>query len=134
MSLLGNFQTIAAETAAAVKGTRNAIAERKAFLSKKKLEYHITLNIDEPAKKVTFSDMLKESGAGLTSGDSDSVGFGFKKETFKTGVGGRQGSIQEQSTLFGKTYNYSFDFGAVRKKFEEAAQAAGFSFEYSFSG
>ena len=38
------------------------------------------------------------AGSGVSAGDS---GFGFKKETYKTGKGTREGSIEEQSTLFG---------------------------------
>ncbi|MHB1324864.1 MAG: hypothetical protein ACYC0L_01460 [Thermoleophilia bacterium] len=36
----------------------------------------------------------------LADGDM-SPGFGFKKETYKTGAGPREGTIEEQSTLFG---------------------------------
>jgi hypothetical protein len=42
-------------------------------------------------KEVRFTEMLKESGSGLSSGgfDHDSPsGFGFKKGTYKTGMGG----------------------------------------------
>ncbi|MHB8859036.1 MAG: hypothetical protein ACYC6Z_06085 [Thermoleophilia bacterium] len=91
------------------------IAERKAFLSKKKLEYIAKFRIDDATKTIRFSEMLKESGSGLSSGgggfDSGmSPGFGFKKETYRTGAGPREGTIEEQSSLFGKDYDYKFDF------------------------
>ena len=79
------------------------IAERKAFLSKKKLTYTAKFRIEEDSKTLKFTEMLAEKGSGLSSGggfDSDmgmSPGFGFKTETYKTGAGGREGSIQEQS-------------------------------------
>ena len=63
------------------------IAERKAFLSKKKLTYICRFKVDEPAKEVRFFEMLKESGFGVASGGCDgemSSGFGFKKETYNT--------------------------------------------------
>lgn len=44
----------------------------------------------------------------------------------------REGSIEEQSRLFGKEYTYTFDFAAVRKAIEAAVQAAGYSFLWKF--
>lgn len=115
------------------------IAERKAFLSKKKLTYSAKFRIDDESKTVKFTEMLAEKGSGLSSGgsfDGDmgmSPGFGFKAETYKTGMGGREGSIQEQSTLFGKDYTYNFDYAEVRKKFEDLAKANGYGFKYQIT-
>ena len=107
------------------------VAERKAFLSKKKLTYSAKFRIDDDKKELRFTEMLKEASSGMSSGDSDmSPGFGFKKETYKTGAGPREGSIEEQSTLFGKEYTYSFDFKTVRTCIEHAAVAAGYAFKY----
>lgn len=79
--------------------------------------------------------MLKESGSGLSSGgdfdNSMSAGFGFKASTYKTGPGGISGNIEEQSKLFGKGYNYSFDYGKIRNKFKELAEKNGYDFNYS---
>ena len=93
------------------------IAERKAFLTKKKLTYICRFKVDEPAKEVCFFEMLKESGFGVSGGggnDEMSSGFGFKKETYNTFGKERQGTIEEQSKLFGKDYSFKFDFGAFR--------------------
>lgn len=110
------------------------IAERKAFLSRKRLSYIFKVKIDDQAKIVKFFEMLKEAGSGLSSGggfDSDmSPGFGFKTESYNTTRGARQGTIEESSTLFGKTYQYKFDYGKVRKEIETAANADGYKFEY----
>ena len=106
------------------------IAERKAFLSKKKLTYICRFKVDEPAKEVRFFEMLKESGFGVSSGGGQtSPGFGFKKETYNTFGKERSGTIEEQSTLFGKDYSYSFDFGAFRGAVRKAAESAGYRFE-----
>jgi len=84
------------------------IAERKAFLSKKKLTYFAKMKIFEDEKLLKFSEMLIESGSGFSSGDGFdsgmSTGFGFKTESYNTLSGARQGTITEQSTLFGKKY------------------------------
>jgi hypothetical protein len=110
------------------------IAERKAFLSKKKLTFIAKFRIDPTQKAIRYTEMLKESGWGLSSGDIDSsAGFGFKTETYKTGMGPREGSIEEQSTLFGKKYSYSFDFKTIRAAVEQKAQAAGFTFKYQIT-
>ncbi len=116
---------------------RSLVAERKAFLSKKKLEYIAKFRILDEAKVVKFTEMLKESGSGLSTGgggfDDISPGFGFKKETYKTGAGPREGTIEEQSNLFGKDYAYRFDFKTIRPKVEELAKVAGYEFKYQIT-
>lgn len=110
------------------------IAERKAFLSKKKLTYSAKMRIDDNEKTLKFSEMLVESGAGLCSSDSFdggvAVGFGFKTESYNTTRGAREGSIEEKSCLFGKKYEYKFDYKEIRSKIEEIAKRVGFKFEY----
>jgi hypothetical protein len=109
------------------------IAERKAFLSTKKLTYSLRLRIDDTTKVVHFSEMLAESGSGFSTGsdfDSRSSGFGFKTESFNTFHGSRKGGIEEQSTLFGKDYSYRFNYQDIRQKVQETAQNFGYSFVY----
>jgi len=110
------------------------IAERKVFLSKKKITYSMKFRIDDVLKTVKFSEMLAKAGSGLSTGgdfDNDfSSGFGFKKETYNTIGGARQGSIEEQSTLFGKDYTYQFRYEEIREKVQAAVQNAGYQFVY----
>jgi hypothetical protein len=106
------------------------VAERKAFLSKRKLTYRCRLRVDDQARRVRFFEILVEKGSGISSGEGDmAAGFGFKKETYKVGGATREGTIEEQSRLFGKDYDYRFEFGAVRKDAERAAAEAGYAFE-----
>jgi len=139
--LIETIQTIAAVQGLSLtekKGVHTmerVVAERKTFFCRKKLLYRARFRIVEEKKEVHFTELLKESGFGLSSGSVDtemSPGFGFKKETYKTGLGPREGTIEEQSTLFGKQYTYTFDFSAVRKAVESAAQAAGYTFQWKF--
>jgi hypothetical protein len=112
---------------------KSVIAERKAFLSTKKLTYSFKMRIEEDTKVVKFSEMLMEAGSGFTSGGYDdgmSMGFGFKAETYNTMNGGREGNIQEQSDLFGKKYEYTFDYKDIRSKVEGVAKSGGYQFEY----
>lgn len=110
------------------------IAERKAFLSSKKLTYSARVKIDEESKKIHFSEMLKEAGSGFSSGgDFDggmSSGFGFKTESYNTLKGPREGNIQEQSDLFGKKYQYKFNYSDIRNRIEDKAKELGYSLEY----
>ncbi len=108
------------------------IAERKAFLSKKKLIYIAKFRIDQDQKILRFTELLKETGFGLSAGsDSDmTTGFGFKKETYKTGLGARQGIIEEQSKLFSNTYSYRFDFSSLREKIKRLCADLGYEFRY----
>ena len=75
------------------------VAERKAFLSKKKLQYKCRARVDDATHTVRFWEMLVESGSGISSGSTDfgggmSPGFGFKKETYKTSGKEREGTIE----------------------------------------
>jgi len=68
------------------------------------------------------------SGFGVSSGSDDSeAGFGFKAGTYKTGFGSpTQGSIQEQSALFGKQDSYSSDWSKIRSQVEDIARKNGY--------
>lgn len=113
---------------------RRTVAERKAFLSRKKLDYVGSLKIDEASRRMAYTEMLVESGSGMSSGmDMDggmSSGFGFKTETYRTGAGPREGTIVEQSDFFGRKYEYRFDFRGVRAGLEAIAGQNGFEFRY----
>jgi hypothetical protein len=110
------------------------VAERKSFLSKQKLVYQARMHLDREAKELRFSERLKESGFGLSAGgaaDDLSPGFGFKTETYRTGSGPREGTLEEQSNLFGRRYEYRFDFGLIRRSIEAKTIEAGYRFLYS---
>ena len=106
------------------------IAERKAFLSKKKLTHSLKLRMDDTTKTVKFSEMLTEAGSGFSSGGDMDSGFGFKTESYNTFSGARSGTIQEQSTQFGKDYSYTFDYVEIRTKVQAVVEQAGYRFEY----
>ena len=112
------------------------VAERKAFLSTKKLEYIAKLRLVEDSKTVKFTEMLVESGSGLSMGggmDAMTPGLGYKVQSYKTSLGPREGTIEEQSVLFGKTYRYKFNFKTVREKFKTISQKAGWNFRYQIT-
>jgi hypothetical protein len=106
------------------------IAERKAFLSKKKLTYALKMRIDDTDKVVKFSEMLTEAGSGFSSGGNVDSGFGYKTETYNTLGGAPKGTIEEQSTLFGKDYSYTFNYAEIREKVKTVSEGAGYRFEY----
>jgi hypothetical protein len=103
------------------------VAQRKVFLSKKTLEYIAQFRINEQTREFKFTEMLKESGSGIDGGS------GFKVETYNTFKKPRDGTIHEQSELFGKSYTYEFDFRNIRNKIEEIAQKFGYKFEYQIT-
>jgi len=112
-------------------GGEAVLAERKAFLSRKKLAYKCKARVDETARTVRFWEMLVEKGSGLSSGGIDdmSPGFGFKKGTYKTGGKELSGGIEEASRLFGKDYTYQWDYAALRGALRSTAEAEGYAFE-----
>ncbi len=137
MTLLSAIQEYAKSIQAEVKESKGVqeltilVAERKAFLSSQRLQYVARFRILDDQKLIRFAEMLKESGAGVsTGGDFDSPsGFGFKTETYKSGGAGREGDIEQQSSLFGKKYEYRFDFKTVRSRIEELAKTEGYRLE-----
>lgn len=109
------------------------IAERKAFLSKKKLQYIARIRVDDQHREVAFSEMLKESGSGFSAGSGGeeiSGGFGFKKEVYRSDGQRREGTMEEQSRFFGKDYTFRFDYQGVRTTVERLARMAGYTFTY----
>lgn len=110
------------------------VAERKSFLNKQRLFYRCRIKIDESRKILVFFEILAEVGSGISSGgdfgDSGmSSGFGFRAETTSYKSGGRQGNIEEQSILFGKKYDYSFDYKKIREDIKTTAEKFGYGFE-----
>ena len=112
----------------------STIAERKAFLSTKKLTYSAKFRVDDASKSVKFSEMLIERGSGLSAsggfGDDMSSGIGFKTESYNTLKPGREGTISEQSTLFGKKFEYKFNYQEIRELVEKIVTDSGYKFEY----
>ncbi len=103
------------------------LAERKAFLSKKKLTYTCKARADEGTRTVRFWEMPVEKGSGMSSGTDDMApGVGFKAGTYKNGGTERRGSIEEVSSLVGKDCSYPWDHAAVRTALQQVAAAAGY--------
>jgi len=102
------------------------IAERKVFLSRRRLVYKAKLRINDKKKEVIFQDMLKETSSGLLP----ATGYGFKTESYNTLNKARKGVIEEQSRLFGKDYSYRFDFSEIRRKIKGVVKANGYLFTY----
>jgi hypothetical protein len=106
------------------------LAERKAFLSRKKLMYQARIRIDETARKAILSERLKETGLGLAGDLESTPGIGFKKETYRVGLDGvRSGTIEEQYRLIGTRYVIPFEFGDWREKIRQALESHGFELE-----
>jgi len=110
------------------------IAEQKSFLSKKKVEYAARFAVDNTARVVRFFEMLKESGSGMSAGEGDfGGGWGVSKESYKTGSSGREGAIEEQGSLLGKKFAFTFDYGRIRNDVRSIAERNGYQFSYQIT-
>jgi hypothetical protein len=110
------------------------IAEQKSFLSKKSVEYSAKFAVDDSARTVRFFEMLKESGSGMSGGDGDfGGGWGVSKETYKTGPGGREGTIEQQGSLLGKKFAFAFDYGRIRNDVRAIAERNGYQLAYQIT-
>jgi hypothetical protein len=109
------------------------VAERKAFLASERLVYRATITLDEGRRSARFSELLKESGRGLTSGGDDgdfgaASGFGFQKSTYNTRTDGITESIEEQAARFDRLYAPGFPYRAVKGQLGGICAAAGYAF------
>jgi hypothetical protein len=48
-------------------------------------------------------------------------------------MGGREGTIEEQSNLLGSKYSYTFDFKATRAAVQKKVEDAGYAFKYQIT-
>ncbi len=137
MTLLENIQTYASSLPAELKESRGlydfffTVAERKVFLSRQRLEYRAKFKIDDVNRILIFTELLKESGSGLFSGNTS--GFVFKTETYDIKGKQREGSIEEQSKLFSQKYQYKIEYQTVRSKMAALAEKAGYRFQYQLT-
>ncbi len=108
------------------------IAEQKSLLSKKRVEYSAKFKVEDGDREVRFFEMLKESGAGMSGGDAGDVGggWGFSKEVYKTGPGGREGNIEAQGSLLGGKYSFTFDYLKIRSAIQAIAEQHGYRLDY----
>lgn len=111
------------------------IAEQKSFLSKKKVEYSAKFKVQDDERVVRFFEILKESGSGMSGGDAGDTGggWGFSKETYKTGAGGREGSIEAQGSLLGNRYAFTFDYAKIRVGVQAIAEHHGYRLDYQLT-
>ncbi len=105
---------------------KKTLAERKVLLAKKKLVYTAAFRLKERKKELIFSERLTETSSGLTG----MIGFSSETESWNTMSGARKGTIEQQSTLFGKRYDYTFDYARIREQVQEICQRHGYNFQY----
>ena len=105
---------------------RKTLAERKVLLAKKKLVYTATFRLKERKNELIFSERLTETSGGLIG----MMGSDCKLESWNTLSGAREGSIEQQSTLFGKRYDYTFNYGRIREQVQEICERHGYHFQY----
>jgi polar amino acid transport system substrate-binding protein len=98
-------------------------------------DYQFVIPINKPDIKVL--EDLKGKVIAVNKGSNyemwcreNEAKYGFKTESYNTLGGTRTGHIAEQSTLFGKSYQYSFDYQEIRTRVEAVAGANGYRFDY----
>jgi hypothetical protein len=140
MALIDDIWGMADSIGAELKEKKGAytltlvVAERKAFLSKKKLEYVARFRVDDSARELKSTEMLKETGSGISSGDDVSPqGLGSRpRRKRREQTHGRAASRSDLTTLASNILTATT--GAIRTRIEQAAQASGYSFSYSITG
>lgn len=106
------------------------IAERRRFLSRKKVTYVCRLRVDPEARAVRFYEALKESGFGLSGGGGDDdlgPGLGYCKESYACSGKCRAGTVAERLRGLGGGFTFRFDLGALHEALRACTASAGFS-------
>jgi hypothetical protein len=108
------------------------IAEQKSLLSKKKVEYSAKFKVQDEDRVVRFFEMLKESGSGISGGDTSDFGggWGVTKTSYKMSGSGLEGTLESQGALLGKKFGFSFDYGKIRNAVKAIVEQNGYTFEY----
>ena len=111
------------------------VAEQKGVLSRTRLEYFAKVAVDGAQGEVRFSEMLKETGRGLSTGGGDfdgdvGVGFGFQAGTYRSGTQVAD-TIEEQERRLGPRFGTSFPHAALRDQVAGIAGAFGYRFTLS---
>ena len=111
------------------------IAERKAFLSTARLEYVASVRVDDTHRELRFTELLKETGAGMSTGGSDfdsdlPTGFGVQRTSYNTRTDGITQNIEDQAARFGSSYRHDFPYQLVREQVAGLARAQGYGFRY----
>jgi hypothetical protein len=108
------------------------VAEQKSLLSRKKVEYYAKFKVDDVERVVRFFEMLKESGSGMSGGDSSDFGggWGVTKTTYKMSGGGLEGTLESQGALLGKKFGFTLDYAKIRNAVQAIAEQNGYRFEY----
>ena len=111
---------------------KRVIAEHSAFMATARLEYQARVRVDDARWEVHFTELLKESGSGLTSGDDDgmSPGFGIQKTSYNTATDGIQEAIEDQVARYGKKFTIDFRYDLVRDQVKSIADIAHYAFRY----
>ena len=132
MSIAEELRGIAAEFGLESKETKGVtvlsgvLAEKKGFLSRKKVTYEAHFRIDQEQRTVFFSELLKESGSGAG-------GVGTESWSTKSGKDGLSGQIDKRIAGLGSKYQIRFQAGEIRDRIARAAQADGYQFEYKIT-
>lgn len=102
----------------------NVLADGDWGVGRKKVEYSACLLANEQTQTVTFWEMIKETGCGM------SALFSFKKTSYKSDGRTLSGSVQETGRgIGGKVIDYNWDYGQVRGLVEQAVRSRGWRFE-----
>ena len=96
-------------------------AEKKGFLSKRKVTYQALYKIDQEQKELHFTEFLIESASGAGGAGSESWSTGSAKE-------GPEGRVGKRMSALAKKYQIHFPAVEVGVRFRQAAEAGGYAF------
>ncbi len=129
MSIEEELRGIAAEFGLDSKEEKGVVAlsrpaaEKKGFLSKRKVTYRALYKIDPEKKELHFTEFLVESGSGAGGTGSESWSTGRDKE-------GPEGRVGKRMSALAKKYQIHFPAVEVGVRFRQAAEAGGYAFTY----
>ena len=89
--------------------------------------------IDDARREVRFTELLKESRSGMSSGGDDDFGpsgFGVQRTSYNSRTDTVQDSIEEQAARYRSKYPLDFRYDAVSPQVRGIAETAGYTLAY----
>ena len=109
------------------------VAEQKALMATGQLTYEARIRIDDARREVRFTELLKESRSGMSSGGDDDFGpsgFGVQRTSYNSRTDTVQDSIEEQAARYRSKYPLDFRYDAVSPQVRGIAETAGYTLAY----
>lgn len=106
------------------------IADRNTKINNINVSYTAKFRVINDDKIIKFNEVITEKSSGLGVGGEMTPGIGYKTESFKSKLDGREGKVSEKSSMGEKELNYSINYKDIRNTIKSISEKNGYRFKY----